>query len=487
MKKSFLLLSSAMLAACATAPSPAERFIDDRDALIDTLPDAPADWAARGVAGKAPTADWLAQFNDPVLTALVREALANNPTLESRAALTRAAQSAARAARGQRLPSLTASLTGGGTSTGVIVAGQEERFNNPLYGYGLDASWEADLWGRVSNAIAQADTDLAASEADLAATELSVAAQTAIAWIALNEALAQERIAVLSYEARERVLTITERRVRSGVLGPLELRTARSALAGAEATIAARRRASTEAARRLEVLLGRYPAAEISATATIPELSPMEAEGNPALLLSRRPDIAALEAQVVGAGLRAEQARLAMLPALRLTASAGNDGTDLEDVVDPALLGARLIASVTQPLFNGGRLKAQQQAAIARAEAAVASYASGVLNAWREVEDALTADVLLAQQEAAQFTAFEEARYAEDLAERQYVSGTITIFNLIDAQTRNLTAESQFVSARASRAINRVSYHLALGGGVPVAAADDFLFEPDAAEDGRSQ
>lgn len=487
MKKSVLLLSSAMLAACATAPNPAERFIDGRNALIDTLPDAPVEWAARGVAGKAPTADWLAQFNDPTLTALVAEALAKNTTLEARAALNRASRAAARSARGQRLPSLSASLTGGGTSSGVIVAGQEERFNDPLYGFGVDASWEADLWGRVSNSIAQADADLAASEADLAATELSVAAQTAIAWIALNEALAQERIAVLSYQARESVLSITDRRVKSGVLGPLELRTARSALAGAEAVIAARRQASTEAARRLEVLLGRYPGAEITATATIPELAPMDAEGNPALLLSRRPDIAALEAQVVSAGLRAEEARLAMLPALRITGSAGNDSTELEDVFDPALIGARLIANLTQPLFTGGRLKAQQEAAIARVEAAVSSYAGGVLNAWREVEDALTADVLLAQQEAAQFVAFEEARYAEELAERQYISGTITIFNLIDAQTRHLTAESQFVSARASRAINRVSYHLALGGGVPVAAADDFLFEPDAAGSGRSQ
>ncbi|MEQ9504697.1 MAG: efflux transporter outer membrane subunit [Hyphomonas sp.] len=472
MKKSLLLLGSAMLAACATSPDPSERYITDRDALFSTVPDAPAEWAARGVAGKAPTGDWLSQFNDPVMTSLVAEALAANPTLESRAAQTRAAAALARASRGQRLPSLSASVGAGGTSTGVEVAGENERFNDPLYDLGLDASWEADLWGRVSNSVAQADADLAASEADLAATELSIAAQAAIAWIRLNEALAQERISLLSYEARQRVLTITDRRVRSGVAGPLELRTARSTLAGAEATIAARRQASTEAARRLEILLGRYPAAEITASGAIPELTEMPAEGNPALLLSRRPDIASLEARVVSAGLRAEAARLAMLPALRLTGSVGNSSTELEDVVDPALIAARLVASLTQPLFNGGRLEAQQEAAIAQAEASVASYVSGVLTAWREVEDALTADILLAQQESAQGVAFEEARYAEELAERQYISGTITIFNLIDAQTRNLTAESQLVSARASRAINRVSYHLALGGGVPTAAAD---------------
>lgn len=466
-----------MLAACATAPDPAERLIDDRNALFSSLPDAPSEWAARGVEGKAPTADWLAQFNDPVMSSLVAEALAANPTLESRAALARASQALSRAARGQRWPGLSASVAAGGTSTGAVVAGQDERFNDPLYDLGIDASWEADLWGRVSNSIAQADADRAASEADLAATELAVAAQTAIAWVRLNEALAQERIALLSYEARDRVLTITERRVKSGLLGALELRTARSSLAGAEAAIAARRQISTEAARQLEVLLGRYPGAEITAAGNIPQLGEMAAEGNPALLLSRRPDVAVLEARVVAAGLRAEEARLAMLPALRLTGSLSNGSTELEDVVDPALIAARLVASLTQPLFSGGRLRAQQDAAVAQAEASVASYVGGVLTAWREVEDALTADILLAQQETAQAVAFEEARYAEDLAERQYVSGTITIFNLIDAQTRHLNAESQFVSARASRAINRISYHLALGGGVPVTAAEPALTE----------
>jgi outer membrane protein TolC len=241
---------------------------------------------------------------------------------------------------------VTASLSGGGISTGVEVAGQTDRFNDSIYGAGIDASWEADLWGRVSNSIAQADASAAASEADLAATELAIAAQTAIAWISLNEALAQERIALLAYEARDRVLTITERRVKSGVLGPLELRTARSSLAGAEATIAARRQRSTEAARQLEVLLGRYPRAEIAATAEIPELE----------LLSRRPDIAALEARVVQAGLAAEEARLAMLPSLRVTGSLSNDSSEFSDIFDPALIAGRLVAGLTQPLFSGGRL-----------------------------------------------------------------------------------------------------------------------------------
>ena len=109
---------------------------------------------------------------------------------------------------------------------------------------------------------------------------------------------------------------------------------------------------------------------------------------------------------------------------------------------------------------------------MAQAEAAVANYASAALSAWGEVENAVAADMYLADQEEAQARALEEARLAEDLALRKYTtSGTLTIFNLIDAQTRRLTAESQLISVRASRATNRISYHIALGGGLPVQTA----------------
>ena len=136
-------------------------------------------------------------------------------------------------------------------------------------------------------------------------------------------------------------------------------------------------------------------------------------------------------------------------------------------------VAARLIASLTAPIFNGGALDADRDAAVARARAAVETYASTTLTAWREVEDALAADSLLAQQENAQVRALEEARLAEELATRQYTNGLVSIFNLIDSQTRRLNAESNVIAARSARASNRVSFHLALGGGLPVATPAD--------------
>ena len=142
-------------------------------------------------------------------------------------------------------------------------------------------------------------------------------------------------------------------------------------------------------------------------------------------------------------------------------------------MLDPTRVAARLIASLSAPILNGGSLKADRDAAIARARASVENYAATTLTAWREVEDALAADTLLAQQEEAQGRALEEAILAEELATRQYTNGLVSIFNLIDSQTRRLNSESLVISARSARASNRVRFHLALGGGLPVAEPQD--------------
>jgi NodT family efflux transporter outer membrane factor (OMF) lipoprotein len=477
MKRSILLLGTAIVAACASSPASTGRWAGQPVEFFTKTANAPDEWATRGVAGVAPSGDWLSQFNDPLMVGLVNEALTNSPTLESRAALVRASEASTRVARAQRRPSVSASASAGVNTDGI-------------YGIGLDASWELDLWNRLGSGIGAAEADYAASQADFAAAELSIAAQTAIAWINLNEALAQERVAVLTFEARDRVRTLTERRFQRGLADALDVRTARSTVAQAEASIAARRQITGETARRLETLVGRYPSAELGAPAEIPTLDVIVPEGNPALLLSRRPDIAGAEARIAAAGLRAEQARLAMLPSLRLTASASTSTTEFSDAFDPEKIAANLIASLVQPLFTGGSLDAQRDAAVAQAEAAVANYAAAALDAWREVENALAADILLAKQEEAQVRAVEEASLAEELAERQYTSGTVTIFNLIDSQTRRLTAESQLVSARASRASNRVAYHLALGGGLPSGTSGAQYgtnnIDTDAAASGRS-
>ena len=471
MRLGYICISALMLTGCASTNA----LTGDPLEFFPVPPDAPEEWAAAGVMGTAPDGNWITQFSDETMEALVREALVANPNLAASEATVRASRAALRSTDGRRQPQLTGSASAGGTSNSVEILGDRDRITDSAFGLGLDASWEVDLWGRLNAAVNAAEQDLAASEADLAAVRLAIASQTAIAWINLNQSLAQERVAVETFTARDRTQRLTERRFERGLSTALDVRLARSSVAGAEASIAASRQQSGNAARALEILLGRYPGAEIDAPAELPSLEPLQPQGNPVMLLSRRPDVAAAEARIAAAGLRAEQARLALLPGIRLTGSVSNSEIEFSDVFDPERLAARIIGSLTQPILDGGTLKAERDAAVARAEAAVAQYADTVLTSWREVEDAIAADFLLAQQEEAQQRALEEARYAEDLAERQYSNGLVSIFNLIDAQTRRLNAESNVISARAQRAINRVQYHQALGGG----AADPIIPEVD--------
>ncbi len=465
MKQAGIVLGFLALGACSSVPS-VPSLSGQPEAIFPVAPDAPEVWAASGVAGETPKTDWLSQFDDEKLVALVNEALSANPSIRSQFYAVEATRAQARSTYGRTLPSLSGSASAGGTSN--YIESIDSRVDDTTFGVGLDLSWDIDLWGRLRAGINAAEADLVASEADLASARLALAAQTASAWFDLNAALAQERVAVETFEARSRALELTERRLSRGLASALDVRTARTTQASAEASIAAQRQASQNASRRLEILLGRYPSAELDALAELPELSAIPPSGNPTLLLTRRPDIAAAEARVMAAGLRAEQARLAMLPSLRLTGSVSTTETDISDALDPTRVAARLIAGLAAPIFNGGSLDADRDAAVASARAAVENYAATTLTAWREVEDALAADTLLALQEDAQFRALEEARLAEELATRQYTNGLVSIFNLIDSQTRRLSAESSLISARSARASNRVSFHLALGGGLPV-------------------
>jgi len=462
MNKASLLVGTILVTGCSTirdATTPLEF-----DAVA---PEAPEAWSGTPASETAEQGDWLSGFNDPVLIELVTEALANNPTLDAQLATREALFADARGARGTLWPTINGNFDAGASRTVQIFAGQSIDFQNAIYGIGVSAAWEIDLWGRLRAGVRLADSELFIAEADVANARLSTAAQTALAWINLNAAIAQERVAEATLEARQRTATLTERRLARGLSSALDVRLSRTTTFQAEASLAASQQATENAARALEILLGRYPSAEIQAPARLPALEPIGAALNPTALLSRRPDVAAAEGRVVSAGLRAEQARMALLPSLNITASYGSSQDRIDRAFDPEFFAQRAVASLAAPLYAGGQLRANRDAFIARAEAALAQYASAALTAWREVEDALAADGYLERQETAQALALEEAVEAEALAERQYQNGLISIFELIDAQTRRLNAEASLVTARSQRASNRIQYHLALGGGVP--------------------
>lgn len=442
LRYSLILSSSLIVVACAGTP---QLSVAPDLALPDTYVSAP------GAAGPQET-DWVGALGDEALAGLIATALASNRDLAAARANTEAARASARAGQAPRLPSVDI-----GTTATTRPAGE-------VYSAGLDVSWQADVWGRISNLARASALSAEAAEADYAGAELSIAASVARAWFALTEARLQRELSEHDVDTRQRQLDIVERRFVRGVVRSSDVRTARSALASSRATLALRQRAEHETARSLQTLLGAYPDGDVVPGAALPMLAPLASPGTPGELISRRPDIVAAEFRLAAAGFSAEAARKALYPSLSLTGSYSGQTSEFSDLFSPSTLVESLTASLTAPIFRAGALRAERDRAAALARAQAASYVNTSLTALREVENALTADGLLADRVLALETAREEAQAALELVERQYASGVGTIFELIDAQTRLIQAEAQLITARRERIDNRIALHLAIAG-----------------------
>lgn len=419
----------------------------------------------------SPAATWLDDLNSTEMSTFAREALGGSPELQIVEARYRAARWRARGAFGVSwLPSL--SIGADGSRTETPIANSNERVREELMTSNVIARWEIDLWGRLGAGVLASDLTADAAEEDLHGARVSVAGQSASAWVNLIEAQQLLALAREDLQTRERALDLTQRRYEAGVITSLSLRTARSQVASARALESQAADALLIASRRLQEIMGRYPDGVLRAEGGLPELAPLAAAGAPGDLLERRPDVLAAENRMRAAGFRIHEARAAMLPRLTLTGSAGNSGEGLTDIDDSANMISNIVAGITMPIFQGGALFAESRASVADRSAAASQYVSTAITAWREVEGAISADQSLEVREREFATAAEEARAAQDLAEREYARGVATLFELIDAYTRRIDAERGLITARAARVSNRIAYHVALGGGARTGGID---------------
>jgi NodT family efflux transporter outer membrane factor (OMF) lipoprotein len=420
----------------------------------------------------SPAAAWLDDMNSAEMSRLAREALAGSPDLQIVEARYRAARWRARGTfGGSLLPSLEVGVDG--TRTEEPIPGSSERLRTEVMTSSVLASWEIDLWGRLTARTLASDLGADALEEDLKGARLSVAGQSASAWVSLIEAQQLLALAQEDLQTRQRALELTQRRYDAGIATSLALRTARSQVASARAFEAQAQDSLLIASRRLQELMGRYPDGTLRAEGELPQLVLLAAAGAPADLLERRPDVLAAENRMRAAGFRMHEARAALLPRLTLTGTAGNSGQGITDIDDSINMVSNLIAGVTMPIFNGGALLAESRATVADRRAAAAEYVRTAIAAWREVEGAISADQSLEVREREFALAAEEARAAQDLAEREYSRGVATLFELIDAYTRRIEAERGLITARAARVSNRIAYHVALGGGARTGGIDE--------------
>ncbi len=419
----------------------------------------------------SPAAMWLDELNSAEMSSLTREALAGSPELQIVEARYRAARWRARGSfGGNLLPSLSIGADGTRTETPT---GADERIRTEFMTSSVVASWEIDLWGRLTSRALASDLSADAAEEDLNDARLSVAGQSARAWVDIIEAQQLLALAEEDLQTRERALDLTQRRYDAGIATSLALRTARSQVASARAFEAQAQDSLLISSRRLQEIMGRYPDGTLRAEGDLPQLAMLAAAGAPADLLERRPDVLAAEDRMRSAGFRIHEARAAMLPRLTLTGTAGNSGQGITDIDDSVNMVSNLVAGLTMPIFNGGALLSESRATVADRRAAAADYVRVSIAAWREVEATISADQSLQVREEQFAIAANEAREAQELAEREYGRGVATLFELIDAYTRRIDAERGLITARSERVSNRIAYHVALGGGARTGGIDE--------------
>ena len=323
-----------------------------------------------GAPGNSPSPEgWLADFDDQNLAGLVAEAQRNNPDLRATAARMKAAMANARAVRAGLFPSATGSSSASrnkrSTSGGF-------RLSNPVadnIGLNATAAWELDLWGKILNRSRAATADFEAATADFQAARLSLGANTAGAWFNAVEANLQVRLAEQTLRSFQTNLTVIKKGFDRGVNSALDVRLTRANVATARGSLKQREQQHDAAVRTLEALLGRYPAHLIGTTAPLPRIDRDVPTGLPSDLLKRRPDILAAEYRLAAADERYKAARKDLFPTISLSANGGTATSELRDVLDPDSNIWGFAANLTQPVFQGRRLRATLKAGEAAAKA----------------------------------------------------------------------------------------------------------------------
>jgi outer membrane protein, multidrug efflux system len=452
------LLAAAALAASACSFAPTYQRPDV------TIPEAHRFAPPEQTASIADQA-WWDVFRDPVLQGFIREALVNNQDLALALARVNEARAQVGVAKADLYPQVNAQATGtyGQQYSKQVFPGSTERGD---YALAAGLNWELDLWGRVRNAGAAATSDLLATEDGRHAVVLSLVSGVAQAYLELRELDLELEIAQSNSATRQETLNLFQARAKGGIASDLEVNQARADLAVTTAAIPFTQLAIAQKEHQLCVLLGRIPGpiargVALTAVGMVPELP----AGVPAQLLTRRPDLLASEEAVKAAGSRVGVAVADRFPVFSLTGVIGLNATTGSDLFTGDALVWNAGAGLFAPIFQGGRLKAQEEAARARLDQAIAAYKKSVQVALAEVADAAAGTHLLGSVRAAYADQVTATTTAARLAMARYQGGVSSYLEVLDAQRQQFDAQLSLARSQLDELASVVRLYRALGGG----------------------
>jgi NodT family efflux transporter outer membrane factor (OMF) lipoprotein len=422
-----------------------------------------------------PSADWWHGFGSEKLDELIAEAQRSNDDLAVAIARVQEADAQARIAGAPLLPSLdfTADATrqrgpisgaGAGAGAGAGVGAGRATFNtfNPA----LAASYELDFWGKNRALRASARATAIASHYDKETVALTVVSSVATSYFQALEFRDRLDVARQNLVNGQKVLRGLQLQQTAGIATALDVAQQETTVALLDAAIPPLQEQFRQIVNALAVLIGKTPESIDVDTGTLISLkSPLVAPGLPSQLLSRRPDVAESEQQLISANADITVARAALFPSIQLTAGGGYESSALSSLINPASSIWALSAGLTQPIFHGGALRGQVVFSNAHYAELLSTYHKTVISAFSNVENALVAARQTKEQQIRQQKAVDTARRAFQYAQTQMSAGTVNILNVLNTENALFSAQDELVQVQYLHLQSLVDLFTALGGG----------------------
>ncbi|MFJ3046691.1 efflux transporter outer membrane subunit [Herbaspirillum chlorophenolicum] len=467
------LALAVLLAGCAVGPDYVRPAMDLPQAYKEDGP-----WKVAAPSQIDSNQHWWEAYGDPILNGLIVQANAANQNIRQSEAQYRQAQATAQLARASLWPTIGAAA---GPSRAQTNTSGTPRLAD-TYSVGLNASWEADIWGGIRRSVEAGDAGVQASAASLAAARLSIQATLAQDYLQLRVTDLQKDLYRRTVDAYTRSLELTTHQYDAGTALRSDVAQAETQLRSAQAQLIDLDATRNQLEHAIAILVGRAPAAF-----TLPALPaaagdagdkaiddnaqrlqsslPQIPTGLPSDLLERRPDIANAERLAAAANANIGVARAAYFPTLTLSASGGYSSVAFAQLFDTPSRVWSLGAALAATIFDGGARSARSDQAVATYDAAVAQYKQTVLGGLQEVEDNLSSLRVLDQESAVQAQAVKAAQLAERLAMSQYQAGTLNYLSVVTTQATSLTNQRSAVTLLGRQLVASVALIKATGGG----------------------
>ncbi len=435
-------------------------------------PDVKAPGAFRGqpnvVTNSFADLPWWQVFDDQALQGLVRTALTNNYDL--RIAFTRVEQARALAeeARADLFPQLSyGGVAGAGKNIGAGNTPSPTGTYGRVFSADVNASWDIDLWGRIRRLTESARAQYFATEEARRDVATSIIAQVAQDYFQLLALQRELEIARETTNSFGQSLKIFRQRLQGGVASKLETSSAEALMDSAAATIPDLERQIALQENQISVLLGQNPGPiELGDKSLDGKVPPEVPAGLPSSLLERRPDIRESEQQLRSANAQVGVAQADFFPQLSLTGLFGRVSSDLSIFTGGGATAWGVAASLTGPIFEGGRLRAEYRRTVAARDQAVLQYQAAVLFALREISDALISREKLMAQRTEQELAVAAYKDAVNTAMKRYQLGNASYYEVLQEQQLLFPAENSLVQTDENQLVNIVQLYIgALGGG----------------------